>query len=62
VLRLDFKVESTRLELLNPDNPLGREGMASGLPHPRQGNIRDYWREAGAARRRKTVVSTHVGP
>jgi len=37
-------------------------GFASGLSHPRQANIRDYWREAGVARRRKTAARTRVGP
>lgn len=56
----------TRRGLIIPDYPLGREGMASGfasgLPHPRQAHIRDYGREAGVARRRKTAARTRVGP
>jgi len=36
-------------------------GFASGLPHPRQAHIRDYEREAGVARRRKTAARTRVG-
>ncbi len=37
-------------------------GFASGLPRPRQANIRDYWREAGVARRRKTAARARVDP
>ncbi len=36
--------------------------MVSGLTHPRQAHIRDYAREAGAARRRKTAAKACVDP
>ncbi len=37
-------------------------GFASGLPNPRQAHIRDYAREAGAAKRRKAAARARVGP
>jgi hypothetical protein len=34
--------------------------FTSRFSHPRQANIRDYWREAGAERCRKSTASTRA--